>query len=67
MTRAQSIAAMLPVLACALMVVVPAPRADAESFPLPPPGSDVIGELRSATTGQHDTLLDVARANGLGY
>ena len=67
MIRAQSIASMLPVLACALLVAVPALRADAESFPLPPPGNDVIGELGTATTGQHDTLLDVARANGLGY
>ncbi len=42
-------------------------RADAASFPLPAAGSDVIGEMRVATTDQHDSLLDVARANGLGY
>jgi L,D-transpeptidase ErfK/SrfK len=42
-------------------------RAQAESFPLPAPGSDLIGELRTAEAGQRDTLLDVARANGLGY
>ncbi len=58
---------MWPALTAALLLAVPVQRADAESFPLPPPGSDVIGELRTATTGQHDTLLDVARANGLGY
>jgi len=41
--------------------------AGAESFPLPVPGSDLIGEMRTVETGQRDTLLDVARANGLGY
>jgi L,D-transpeptidase ErfK/SrfK len=67
MIRAQFIVAMLQALAGCLALAVPAPRAAAESFPLPPAGNDVIGELRNATTGQHDTLLDVARANGLGY
>lgn len=57
----------LPAIAAVLLLAVPVSRADAESFPLPPPGNDVIGELRTATTGLHDTLLDVARANGLGY
>ena len=50
-----------------LMLVMHAGPAAPESFLLPPAGSDVIGELRTATTSQHDTLLDVARANGLGY
>ncbi|MGB5131299.1 MAG: L,D-transpeptidase family protein [Steroidobacteraceae bacterium] len=54
-------------LAGVLLLGMPLQRAVAESFPLPPPGSDVIGELRTATAGQHDTLLDVARASGLGY
>jgi L,D-transpeptidase ErfK/SrfK len=67
MIRAQSMASLLPALAGALLLAGPVQRAQAESFPLPPPGSDVIGEMRTATTGQHDTLLDVARANGLGY
>jgi L,D-transpeptidase ErfK/SrfK len=67
MSRVRSIGLNLPMLAGALMLVVPVQRSAAESFPLPPPGSDVIGDSRMATTGQHDTLLDVARANGLGY
>jgi L,D-transpeptidase ErfK/SrfK len=67
MNRVRAIGLNLPMLAGALMLVVPVQRSAAESFPLPPPGNDVIGELRMATTGQHDTLLDVARANGLGY
>lgn len=50
-----------------MLLAVPGLRADAASFPLPAAGSDVIGEMRVATTDQHDTLLDVARANGLGY
>jgi L,D-transpeptidase ErfK/SrfK len=44
-----------------------APPAGAESFPVPAPGSDLIGELATTEAGQHDTLLDVARRFGLGY
>lgn len=50
-----------------LLLAAPGFRADAASFPLPAGGSDVIGEMRVATTDQRDTLLDVARKNGLGY
>lgn len=42
-------------------------RAGAESFALPPPGSDLIGAPRLAETLERDTLLDVARRHGLGY
>jgi L,D-transpeptidase ErfK/SrfK len=41
--------------------------ARAESFPLPAAGNDLIGESRTTETAHSDTLLDVARANGLGY
>ncbi len=41
--------------------------ASAEQFSLPAAESDVIGEMRTAETGPRDTLLDVARRNGLGY
>lgn len=43
------------------------PAAQAESFLLPPDGSDLVGELRTDITGPKDTLLDVARRHGLGY
>ena len=42
-------------------------RAGAESFAVPPEGSDLIGGMLTARTAQHDTLLDVARRHGLGY
>ena len=67
MTRARTIVRQLSMLVGALALAMPGTRANAESFPLPAIGSDVIGELRTAETGQRDTLLDVARANGLGY
>jgi L,D-transpeptidase ErfK/SrfK len=67
MNRTRTTALKLPMLAATLMLVLPAGRSGAESFPLPPTGSDVIGEMGTATTSRHDTLLDVARANGLGY
>ncbi len=67
MTRARIVALHVPMLIGSLVLAGTGPRAHAESFPLPAPGSDVIGELRTATPGQHDTLLDIARANGLGY
>jgi L,D-transpeptidase ErfK/SrfK len=67
MTRARTHVLHLPMLVGALAFAMPGTRANAESFPLPVPGSDVIGELRTAETGQRDTLLDLARANGLGY
>ncbi len=44
-----------------------AARAAADSYPLPPADSEVIGEILTDTTAQHDTLLDVARRHGLGY
>ena len=50
----------------AALLAAAAPAAG-EQFVLPPASSDVIGEMRSAETGLHDTLLDVARRHGLGY
>jgi len=41
--------------------------AHAETFPLPPPGVDIVGELRVVTAKQEDTLLDIARRFNLGY
>jgi L,D-transpeptidase ErfK/SrfK len=39
----------------------------AEVFPLPPASEDVIGAIVSITAGPDDTLIDIARANDLGY
>ncbi len=39
----------------------------AEMYDLPPPGTDVIGALSTATARADDTLLDIARRHGLGY
>lgn len=39
----------------------------ADVFPLPPPGEDMIGGITSVSAGPDDTLIDIARANDLGY
>jgi L,D-transpeptidase ErfK/SrfK len=39
----------------------------AGEFPLPPEGSDVIGETITTQAETEDTLLDLARRYGLGY
>lgn len=39
----------------------------AEQFPLPADGSAVVGEVRTVVTGAEDTLLDLARREGLGF
>jgi L,D-transpeptidase ErfK/SrfK len=41
--------------------------ARAEVFPLPPPGEDLIGAIVSVQAGPEETLIDIARAHGLGY
>ena len=43
----------------------PALRTD--TFPLPPAGTDVVGEIRVVTARYEDTLLDIARQYDLGY
>lgn len=39
----------------------------AETFPRPPEGVDVIGQIHKVTARHEDTLLDIARRYGLGY
>ncbi len=39
----------------------------ADTFPLPAPGTDVVGDLRVVMARQEDTLLDIARRYNLGY
>ena len=38
-----------------------------DRFPLPPDGSDVVGDVQSTTSRYQDTLLDIARRYDLGY
>jgi L,D-transpeptidase ErfK/SrfK len=46
--------------ACALPV-------RAEILALPAPGDDLVGEIRTVAAFDDDTLVDIARRNGLGY
>lgn len=39
----------------------------AASYPLPPPGESLVGELAYETTAYEDTLVDLARRHRLGY
>ena len=39
----------------------------AEIYDLPPEGHDVIGAISTVVTRYDDTLVDIARAHGLGY
>jgi len=41
--------------------------ATAETFQLPPMGSDIVGKIRSVDARYEDTLLDIARRYDLGY
>lgn len=37
------------------------------TFPLPPAGVDIVGQVRTVTVKPGETLLDIGRRNGLGY
>ncbi len=54
----------LPWLICEALVCA---TATAETLPLPPIGSDIIGKIRSVDAHYEDTLLDIARRYDLGY
>ena len=41
--------------------------ARAEIYELPPEGYDVVGAVATVTAREEDTLIDIARRNGLGY
>ena len=53
----------LPVVACVLF----ATGLRAEIYELPPAGYDVVGAVATVTAREEDTLIDIARRNGLGY
>lgn len=44
-----------------------ASAAQATVYPLPPPDTDVIGQVRAIYATKDDTLVDIARQHGLGY
>ncbi len=44
-----------------------ASAAHAVVYPLPPAGTDVIGEIKVVYPKKEETLLDIARAHSLGY
>lgn len=41
--------------------------APSDRFPLPPQGTDVVGQVQVTTARHEDTLLDIARGYDLGY
>lgn len=49
------------------VVLAAAGCAKAEVFPLPPPGDDLVGAIATVPAGPEETLIDIARAHGLGY
>lgn len=59
--------ACLRYLLAALSLGLLAHRAFAASFALPPPGSDIVGQVRVIIAHRRDTLLDIARRYDLGY
>jgi L,D-transpeptidase ErfK/SrfK len=64
--RRNSTQAGIIVVAAILLTLLPV-LGSATSFPLPPEGQDIVGELRLVDSRYEDTLLDIARSNGLGY
>ncbi|MFZ1641151.1 MAG: L,D-transpeptidase family protein [Candidatus Contendobacter sp.] len=44
-----------------------ASAAQATVYPLPPPDTDVIGQVKVMYATKDDTLVDIARRHGLGY
>lgn len=53
-------------LAATLLGLLPI-LSSATSFPLPPDGQDIVGNLKLVHSRYEDTLLDIARNNDLGY
>jgi len=64
MTRINRFIFTLPFL-CLLMAFQA--KADPGIYPLPPDDVDIVGELRSVTVAEGETLLDIGRRYGVGY
>lgn len=58
--------AVRPMLASLAALLLAAP-AGALELPLPPPGEDVVGQVRVIKAKYEDTFADIATANDLGY
>lgn len=52
---------------CGVLVWLLAATAQAEVFPLPPPGDDLVGAMRVVIAEDDDTLVEIARRYGYGY
>lgn len=50
-----------------LVLLAVSATAHALTFPLPPAGVDIVGQVRAVRVQQGETLLDIGRRNGLGY
>lgn len=50
-----------------LLLGLGARTASAATYPLPPPEVDVVGAVATVEARAEETLLDIARANGLGF
>ena len=57
----------LPVLGLLVSAPFAASLARADTYPLPPPKESIVGQLEYTTTGEEDTLVDIARNYRLGY
>ncbi len=53
--------------ALTIALVLSCAASDAETYPLPAAGDDVVGVIRTLVTREQDTLLDIGRRFGLGY
>ena len=53
--------------AVSLAVLLIAGPASALTFPLPPPGEDIVGEIQVIKARYEDTFADIGKANDLGY
>lgn len=49
------------------MLLGAAVLAQAEVYPLPPPGNDVVGAVTTIQARAADTLIDIGRRHGVGY
>ncbi len=47
------------------LLAMSAPQA--ATYEIPADGTDIVGEVRTVTASFEDTLIDIARQNGLGY
>ncbi|MBI5612477.1 MAG: L,D-transpeptidase family protein [Gammaproteobacteria bacterium] len=57
---------LLPAL-CALVWLAPVGAVTAQTFPLPPDGGDVVGEIQTVVANEDDSLSDIARRFHIGY